>query len=58
MDGMYFTVYFDPRGVLHIAPRNPLERMALKHFEYEVGEHGLEKMISIDTELATALPPA
>ena len=52
---VYFLVYFDEKGVLHIAPRDGGERMALKHFEYEVGEHGLEKMVSIDTDMAVRL---
>ena len=44
-------------GVPHIAPRDGVERMARKPFEYEVGEHGLEKkMVSIDTDMAVRLP--
>jgi len=52
----YFNVYFDETGVLHISPRDNIEAMALKHLAYEVGEHTMEKMISIDTMVPMKLP--
>lgn len=52
----YFSVYFDETGVLHIAPKNNIEAMALKHLEYEIGEHTMEKMVVIDTQVAIKLP--
>lgn len=51
-----FNVYFDEAGVLHIAPCNNIEAMALKHLEYEVGEHSMAKMIVIETEVPIKLP--
>jgi len=51
----YFNVFFDETGVLHISPRDNIEAMALKHLLYEIGEHTMEKMVSIDTESAIVL---
>lgn len=51
----YFNVYFDEAGVLHIAPRNTIESMALKHLEYEISEHTMAKMVVIDTEVPISL---
>ena len=51
----YFNVYFDETGVLHISPRDNIEAMALKHLLYEVGEHTMERMISIDTVIPMKL---
>lgn len=54
-DRVYFKVYFDEAGALVISPRDTVERMALKHLQYEVKEHGLERMIVIDTDLPIRL---
>ena len=51
----YFNVYFDETGVLHISPKNTIEAMALKHLEYEIGEHTMAKMVVIETEIPIAL---
>lgn len=50
-----FNLYFDGTGVLHIAPKDNIEAMALKHLNYEIGEHSMEKMVVIDTEVPIKL---
>lgn len=52
---VYFNVYLDSKGVLHISPRDGVERMALKYHAGEVAEHGMEKMVVIDTEIPIPL---
>ncbi len=51
----YFCLFIDESGVFHISPRNNIEAMALKHLKYEIGEHTMEKMVVIDTQVPIRL---